>query len=152
MSEKKELTLLQKQQVETMKKILEYKLPAEANVVSIIFKSPSVLIETFVELKEDDFHNKCWKAFFQIAYILIWVIQHIIRDKFLYVGIVFNAHRIIVCDGEEDFIIEFLIENRLDYISVIYLFIIDIIFMITINSVFHLVIQVKNNSFPYCIF
>ena len=64
MSEKKELTLLQKQQIETMKKILEYKLPAEANVVSIIFKSPSVLIETFVELKEDDFHNKCWKAFF----------------------------------------------------------------------------------------
>ena len=66
---------------------------------------------------------------FQIAYILIWVIQHIIRDKFLYVIIIFNAHRIIVCDGEEDFVIEFLIENRLDYIRVIYLFIIGVIFM-----------------------
>ena len=66
---------------------------------------------------------------FQIAYILIWVIQHIIRDKFLYIIIVFNAHCIIVCDGEEDFVIKFLVENHLDYIKVIYLFIIGVIFM-----------------------
>ena len=69
MSEKKELTLLQKQQIETMKKILEYKLPAEANVVSIIFKSPSVLIETFVELKEDDFQINVGKRFFKLRII-----------------------------------------------------------------------------------
>ena len=91
MSEKKELTLLQKQQVETMKKILEYKLPAEANVVSIIFKSPSVLIETFVELKEDDFHNKCWKAFFQIAYNLLISEKKRVLDE-ITIGLYLDNH------------------------------------------------------------
>ena len=91
MSEKKELTLLQKQQVETMKKILEYKLPAEANVVSIIFKSPSVLIETFVELKGDDFHNKCWKAFFQIAYNLLISEKKRVLDE-ITIGLYLDNH------------------------------------------------------------
>ena len=89
---KKELTLFQKEQIATGKKILEYKLPAEANVVSIIFKSPSVLYESFVELKEDDFHNQCWKVFFQIAYNLLVVEKKRVLDS-ITIGLYLDNHK-----------------------------------------------------------
>ena len=92
MSESKEITLFQKQQIETAKKILEYKLPAEANVVSIIFKSPSVLYESFVDLKEDDFHNQCWKAFFQIAYNILISEKKRVLDS-ITIGLYLDNHQ-----------------------------------------------------------
>lgn len=47
------------------KKILEYKLICEANVVSILYKNPEFFEE--LELTLDDFNINCWKVYFETA-------------------------------------------------------------------------------------
>lgn len=71
MTEKNEskLTPFQKETIETAKKILEYKLAAEANIVSILYKVPEELYN--VNLTLDDFSNNIWKVYFQIAHDII---------------------------------------------------------------------------------
>ena len=59
------LTPFQKQQAEAAKQILEYKLGAEASIVSMIYKNPDLLRETNLQL--NDFHNNCWRVYFEIA-------------------------------------------------------------------------------------
>ncbi len=63
------LTPFQKQQAEAAKQILEYKLGAEASIVSMIYKNPDLLRETNLEL--NDIHNNCWRVYFEIARDLI---------------------------------------------------------------------------------
>ena len=63
------LTPFQKQQSEAAKQILEYKLGAEASIVSMIYKNPDLLRETNLEL--NDIHNNCWRVYFEIARDLI---------------------------------------------------------------------------------
>lgn len=63
------LTPFEKQQAETAKQILEYKLGAEASIVSMIYKNPDLLRETNLEL--NDIHNNCWKVYFAIAFDMI---------------------------------------------------------------------------------
>lgn len=59
------LTPFEKQQAEAAKQILEYKLGAEASIVSMIYKNPDLLRETNLNL--NDFHNNCWRVYFEIA-------------------------------------------------------------------------------------
>ena len=59
------LTPFEKQQAEAAKQILEYKLGAEASIVSMIYKNPDLLRETNLQL--NDIHNNCWRVYFEIA-------------------------------------------------------------------------------------
>ena len=63
------LTPFEKQQSEAAKQILEYKLGAEASIVSMIYKNPDLLRETNLNL--NDFHHNCWRVYFEIAKDLI---------------------------------------------------------------------------------
>jgi hypothetical protein len=49
------LSPFEKQQAEAAKQILEYKLGAEASIVSMIYKNPDLLRETNLQL--NDIHN-----------------------------------------------------------------------------------------------
>ena len=62
---KRELTPFEKETIEVAKKILDYKLAAEANIVSILYKNPDLLYST--NLKREDFSNNTWKVYFEIA-------------------------------------------------------------------------------------
>lgn len=64
-----ELTPYQKEQLEIIKKINEFKLAAEASVVSIIYKRPDIITE--INLKLEDFTNNCWRVYFAIAHGMI---------------------------------------------------------------------------------
>lgn len=63
------LTPFEMQQNEAAKQILEYKLGAEASIVSMIYKNPDLLREVNLEIK--DFHNNCWRVYFAIAQDMI---------------------------------------------------------------------------------
>lgn len=63
------MTPFEQEKLETAKKILEYKLASEANVVSILYKVPDLLYQT--NLKRDDFTNNIWKVYFEIARSII---------------------------------------------------------------------------------
>jgi replicative DNA helicase len=67
----KKLTPFEQETIEVLKLIKEYKLAAEANVVSIIYKEPDVLRET--NLTIDEFHDNAWRVFFAIASDLILI-------------------------------------------------------------------------------
>ena len=67
----KKLTPFEQETLEVLKQINEYKLAAEANVVSIIYKEPDLLRETNLTLEE--FHNNAWRVFFTIASDLILI-------------------------------------------------------------------------------
>lgn len=83
------LTLLEKEQIETAKKILEYKLSCEANIVSILYKVPDEFYNTNLELK--DFHNNVWKVYFQIAYDIIIVEKKKVLDD-ITIGLYLEKH------------------------------------------------------------
>ena len=69
-TDKKEtLTPFQKENLETIKKIQEYKTACEANVVSIMWKNPELIRQANLSL--DDFSINIWRVFFQIEYDII---------------------------------------------------------------------------------
>ena len=61
----KNKSLFEKQQEEILEEVKTYKLGAEANIVSLIYKNPDLLREN--NLSIDDFHENCWKVYFEIA-------------------------------------------------------------------------------------
>ena len=63
------LTAFEKEQIECGKKIQEYKLSSEANIVASIFKKPELIYN--IDLTIDDFSNNIWKCYYAIAYGLI---------------------------------------------------------------------------------
>lgn len=63
------LSAWEKEQTQTAKKIAEYKLSSEANVVASIFKNPELLYD--LDLKLEDLSNNIWKCWFAIASGLI---------------------------------------------------------------------------------
>ena len=73
------LTAYQKEQIEVLKKINEYKEACEANVVSIIYKEPDLLRENNIELKE--FTNNIWRVYFEIAKEIIITEKKNVLDK-----------------------------------------------------------------------
>lgn len=69
----------QKECIETIKKINEFKLIAEANAVSSIYKNPDLIRET--SLKLDDITNNAWRVYYSIANDLINVEQKNTLDE-----------------------------------------------------------------------
>lgn len=63
------MTPYQKEQYEILKNINEYKLAAEASVVSIIYKNPNLI--TDINLSIEDFTNNCWRVYYAIAHGMI---------------------------------------------------------------------------------
>ena len=69
----------QKECIETIKKINEFKLIAEANAVSSIYKNPDLIRET--SLKLDDITNNAWRVYYSIANDLINIEQKNTLDE-----------------------------------------------------------------------
>ncbi len=85
----KKLTPFQSEMIATAKKVIEYKIGAEANVVSIIYKHPDELYNTNLTL--DDFSNNIWKVYFQIAYDNVIVEKKEILDD-ITIGLYLEKH------------------------------------------------------------
>lgn len=63
---KKKLTPYEEQMVEAVKKVKDYKLACEANIVSIFYKQSDLLFDS--DLSLEDFSNNIWKVYWQIAH------------------------------------------------------------------------------------
>lgn len=83
------LTPFEQEQVTVIKQILDYKLAAEANVVSILYKSNDFLYESILSL--DDFSNNTWKVYFQIIYDLVIVEKKTVVDSIV-IGLYLEKH------------------------------------------------------------
>jgi replicative DNA helicase len=59
------LSTFEKEQAECAKKINDYKLSSEANIVASIFKNPDLLYN--IDLKLEDFSNNIWRCWFAVA-------------------------------------------------------------------------------------
>jgi replicative DNA helicase len=92
------LTPFEQETIEVIKQINEYKLAAEANVVSIIYKNPDVLRES--NLKLEEFGNNCWRVFFTIANDLIMVEKKNTLDRTT-VGFYLEKHKKLLAKYEE---------------------------------------------------
>ena len=75
--------------IETAKKILDYKLPTEANIVSILYKKPSELYNINLTLK--DFSENVWKVYFQIIHDIILVEKKEVIDDVV-IGLYLEKH------------------------------------------------------------
>ena len=67
---KKELSLLEIELIKSSKKVQEYKLACEANIVSSLFKNPE-LYYTYDKLNLKSFSSNVWKVYWQIGYDII---------------------------------------------------------------------------------
>ena len=85
----KQLTAYQKEQIETLKKINEFKEACEANIVGIIYKNPDLLRQNHVELTE--FTNNVWRVYFEISKEIILVEKKNTLDP-ITVGIYLEKH------------------------------------------------------------
>ena len=64
-ADKKVATAFEKECIETLKQVNEYKLIAEANAVTSIYKDADLIRET--SLKLEDITNNAWRVYFSIA-------------------------------------------------------------------------------------
>lgn len=83
------ISSFEKESIEIAKKILEYKVGAEANVVAILYKSPDRFFHSNLSL--EDFHNNIWKVYWQIAYGIIIVEKKNTLDE-ITVGLYLEKH------------------------------------------------------------
>jgi len=65
-----EISAFEVELLKANKKILEYKLACEANIVSILWSNPD-LYYTYDNLKLGLFHNNCWRVYWQIGYDIV---------------------------------------------------------------------------------
>lgn len=86
---KEKLTLYEQEMINTAKKIVEYKLACEANVVSCIYKSPDIIYNTNLTL--NDFSNNIWKVYYSIAHDIIMVEKKNVLDD-ITVGLYLEKH------------------------------------------------------------
>lgn len=86
---KTKITAFEQEMISTAKKIVEYKTNAEANVVSILYKTPERLYDTNLVL--DDFTENVWKVYFQIAHDIILVEKKNVLDD-ITVGLFLEKH------------------------------------------------------------
>ena len=83
------LTAFEKEMIDTAKKVLEFKIAAEANVVSILYKSPDKLFDTNLTL--DDFSENTWKVFFEIIHSIVLVEKKNVVDE-ITIGLFLEKH------------------------------------------------------------
>ena len=83
------LTPFQNEMIDTAKKVMEFKMAAEANVVSILYKAPDKFYDTNLTLEE--FGDNVWRVFFQIAYSIIMIEKKNVLDD-ITVGLFLEKH------------------------------------------------------------
>ena len=83
------LTAFEREKIDTAKKVMEYKTATEANVVSILYKTPDKLFDTNLTL--EDFSENTWKVYFQIAYDIVIVEKKNVLDD-ITVGLYLEKH------------------------------------------------------------
>lgn len=66
---KNKLTPFQQEQIATAKKVKDYKLSCEANIVSIFYKQSDLMFD--YEVKLDDISENTWRVYYQIAYDIV---------------------------------------------------------------------------------
>ena len=86
---KNELTAFEQETREVALQILDYKLAAEANVVSILYKNPEEMYN--VNLTLDDFSHNTWRVYFQIVYDIIIVEKKRVLDDIV-IGLYLERH------------------------------------------------------------
>ena len=87
--ENKKLTPYQEEVLKTAKQIKEYKVMAEANVVSILYKKPELFFDYTLQL--EDFSENTWRVYWQIAYDIIMVEKKSVLDD-MTVGLYLEKH------------------------------------------------------------
>lgn len=97
-TKKTTMTPYEKEQLETLKKINEFKEACEANVVCIIYKNPDLLRENPIELKE--FTNNVWRVYFEIAKEIILVEKKNALDD-ITIGLYLSKHKKLEAKYEE---------------------------------------------------
>ena len=85
----KKITEFEKEMIDTAKKVLDFKIAAEANVVSILYKTPDKLFDTNLTL--EDFNENVWKVYFQILSDIILVEKKNVVDD-VTVGLFLEKH------------------------------------------------------------
>ena len=86
---KKKLSAFEQQKAETIKKVSEYKLQCEANVVAILYKDPEQLYNTDIDLTS--FTSNVWKVFWQIAHDII-IVENKNTLDYITIGMYLNKH------------------------------------------------------------
>ena len=76
----KELSAFEKELYKTANIIREYKMPCEANIVSLIYKNPDILNE--YNLERNEFTNNQWRVYFEIASEIIQTEKKNVLDEF----------------------------------------------------------------------
>lgn len=90
MAEKNQkISAFEQEAIDTAKKVLDFKISAEANVISIIYKSPDKLFDTNLTL--EDFSENAWRVYFQIAHDIILVERKNTLDD-ITVGLFLEKH------------------------------------------------------------
>lgn len=86
---KPKLTAFEQEVLDATKRVQEFKLATEANVVSILYKDPEQFYD--INLTLDDFSHNIWKVFFQIAHDIVQVEKKIILDD-VTIGLYLEKH------------------------------------------------------------
>ncbi len=86
---KTKMTAFEQEMINTAKKIVEFKTNAEANVVSILYKSPEKIYDTNLTL--EDFTDNTWKVYFQILHDIIVTEKKNVADD-ITVGLYLEKH------------------------------------------------------------
>lgn len=110
---KKTLSPFEKETIEVAKKVVEFKLNAEANVVGILYKFPEELYNLNLEL--DDFSNNIWKVYFEIAKEIITVEKKESLDE-VTIGIYLEKHSKLKAKYNEYGGYE-IIQNNMEYVQ-----------------------------------
>lgn len=86
---KNKVTAFEKEVLNTAKKVAEFKIAAEANVVSILYKAPDKLYDTNLTL--DDFTENAWRVYFQIAHDIVLLEKKNVLDD-ITIGLYLEKH------------------------------------------------------------
>lgn len=95
---KTKLTAFEEETINVAKKIVEYKLGAEANIVAILYKKPEELYNVNISLA--DFSNNTWRVYFQIAYDIVLTEKKNVLDD-VTVGLFLEKHSKLKAKYEE---------------------------------------------------
>lgn len=87
---KKEPSAYEQELINAVKKVKEFKLLSECNVVSIFYKNPE-LFYGYDNLKIEDFSNNIWKVYFAIAYQIVLKEKKQVLDE-VTVGLYLEKH------------------------------------------------------------
>lgn len=86
---RRKLTPFQEEQLKAAKKVKDYKLACESNIVSIFYKQPDLIFNCDIKLEE--ISENAWRVYFQIAYDIVIKEQKPVLDE-ITVGLYLEKH------------------------------------------------------------